>query len=597
MSLLSNILEQEDKGTGRRPDQGGAILSVDIGTVYTRAVLLDMVDGTYRFVARGEAPTTAMPPWNNIIEGLHQAVRRISDATGREIFDEGGQLIFPERDSFYGVNVFAATASAGKPVRAILVGLMPDVSLSSGRRAAESTYLMLVDSFSLGDKRTPEQQINAVLQARPELILIVGGTDNGAVQSVRKQIDIIAVACSLMDRDRRPTALFAGNQAMRNEVEEKFDDVGVRTLTADNVRPTLDTESLDNAQKSLASLYHTQRSRSTGGFADVGGWTDEGVFPTAHGFSRMIHILGALENQNVLGIDLGSSDTTVAAYLRGRHYLNVQDSLGMGHSAAGILDYLKVENIARWLSYAPDSADDVQDAIWNKWLFPQTIPASKADLEIEYALAREIVRFAVLSTRTSWRDVRQRGPLPPFDTILLTGSTLTRPPHYGWTALAALDALLPIGVTRLVIDPYGVAAALGAIAPFSQRAVVQTLETGAFIDLGTVIAVSGRARKGDIVLRGSLKPEGASQAETFEVAYGSIVSIPLEYGKEAEVTLQPRLVEVEGGPGKRVRKLKVRGGELGLIVDARGRPWRFPREANERRALIGEWIKSMTGEG
>jgi hypothetical protein len=32
------------------------------------------------------------------------------------------------------------------------------------------------------------------------------------------------------------------------------------------------------------------------------------------------------------------------------------------------------------------------------------------------------------------------------------------------------------------------------------------------------------------------------------------------------------------------------------MIDARGRPWRFPREADERRTLIREWIDSMTGK-
>jgi hypothetical protein len=150
-------------------------------------------------------------------------------------------------------------------------------------------------------------------------------------------------------------------------------------------------------------------------------------------------------------------------------------------------------------------------------------------------------------------------------------------------------------MTRLIVDSYGVAASLGAIADLSPRAVVQVLDTGMFLDIGTVISVSGRARKGEIVLRGSLKPEGASQAETFEVKYGSVVTIPLQLGVKADLTLQPSHVEVETAQGRKLRKLQITGGELGLIVDARGRPWRFPREADERRALIGEWMESMTG--
>lgn len=594
MSLLSNIAPPP-KTEERRPEVSGAILAVDIGNVHTRSVLLDIVDGQYRFVARGESPTTASPPWNNINEGVRLAIEQVTAATGRRILDDDGQLIAPERDAFYGVGGLVATASAGKPVRAVLVGLMPEVSLSSGRRAAESTYLLLVDSFSLGDRRTPEQQINALLQSRAELILIVGGTDQGAVQSMRRQIETVSLACSLIEQEHRPVVLYAGNKALQEEVRNLFDEVGVKTLVADNVRPTLETEKLDSAQSELASLYHHQRSRTTGGYADVGGWTDEGIFPTAHGFSQMIHVLGTLDSQNVLGIDLGSSDTTVAATLKGHHYLNVMDGLGMGHTATGILSMVKPDAINRWLSYVPQQPSDVLDVIWNKRLFPQTIPANLEQLEIEYAMAREVIRAAALSARASWRDVRQRGPLPPFDTILLAGSTLAGAPHYGWTALAALDALLPLGMTRLLVDQYGLAASLGAIADLSPRAVVQVLSTGAFLDLGTVVAISGRARQGEIVLRGSIKPEGASKGETFEVTYGSIVTIPLDYGVQAELVLQPRHVEVQNAQGRKLRKARITGGELGLIIDARGRPWRFPREPVERRRLIRQWIDSMTG--
>ena len=36
----------------------GAILAVDIGSLYTRAALFDVVGDEYRFVARASSPTT-----------------------------------------------------------------------------------------------------------------------------------------------------------------------------------------------------------------------------------------------------------------------------------------------------------------------------------------------------------------------------------------------------------------------------------------------------------------------------------------------------------------------------------------------------------
>ncbi len=596
MSLLSQLLEEEKAASGQRQEQpqfSGAILAVDIGSVHTRAILLDMVDGMYRFVARGEAPTTAGYPWNNALVGVQHVIRQITEATGRVLLDESGTLIIPEENAFSGVGGFVATSSGGKPIRAVLFGLMPDVSLISGRRAAASAYISLIDTFHLGDPRTPEQQIDALLKADADLVLIVGGTDGGAVASMRKQIGTIALAFSLMDSTARPTVLYAGNRDLAGEVEDKGDEVGMRVLIADNVRPTLDTEHLDDAQAQLASLFHQQKSRNTPGINEVGSWTEDGVFPTAHGFSRFIHALGVLRGQSVLGVDLGSGSTSVAAYLSEERYLNVFGYLGMGHAANQALNHIRPENLIRWLTFTPERPEVIVDYVWNKSLYPHVIPSSPQELEIEYALARELTRHAVLSARQSWRNARQQGLLPHFDTIVLSGSTLTCTPSMDWSALLALDALLPVGISRVLLDPWGIATALGMIAPHSPQAFVQTLETGAFIDLGTVISISGRARRSEIVLRGSLRSEDTVKGEPFEVRCGTITTIPLAYGQQAELTLQPRRGEIEGMSR---RRFNVTGGELGLIIDARGRPWRFPRDDEERRSLMREWQQAITRE-
>jgi len=61
----------------------GSILLADCGTVMTKAVLLDRVAGQYRFVAQGEAPTTAEYPWADVAAGIRHAVEHISEITGR----------------------------------------------------------------------------------------------------------------------------------------------------------------------------------------------------------------------------------------------------------------------------------------------------------------------------------------------------------------------------------------------------------------------------------------------------------------------------------------------------------------------------------
>src|SRR5690554_5169602 len=583
MTLLREIFDEAQEQV-RTSEVSGPILAVDIGSVNTRAVLLDVVEGGYRFVSHGVSPSTARAPWNDVLIGVYDALSQIAAATGRDLIDENGDLILAPRGGPSGVGGFVATASAGQPIRAILFGLMPDVSLGSGRRAADSIYLSLLDTFGLDDRRTTEERINVLLNAQADLVLVVGGTDGGATEVMREHLDTLFVAYALMKRHARPPVLFAGNAALADEIRERAEEIDFPLLVADNVRPSLGTEYLAGAQEQLASLYNEKKAQNTPGIAEISRWTKDGVQPTAHGFARMVHLLGALRKHNVLGVDLGSMATAVAASLDGRSYLNVFGQLGIGHAAHQVARQIPPAYIRRWLTVEGVEDADVLDYLWNRSVFPHTIPAQPAELEMEYAAAREIVRYAVHSARTSWQT-GNTGPLPPFGTILLSGTTLTHTPTDGLSLLVALDALLPVGVTNVLLDPYGLSAALGAAAPLNPQALVQSLAAGAFYDLGPVVSVPGR----DTALRGSLKPKDGGKTMTFKVAAGEIRPLPLAYGQKAELTL-------EGGALGGRRKLTVTGGALGVVIDARGRPVRFPRGDDARRKRPLAWRQAL-GEG
>jgi hypothetical protein len=593
MTLLYDLDNEAEwpAETARRPPAVGPVLAVDIGAVHTRAVLLDLVEGSYRFVAWGESATTGQAPWHDVLVGVYQAAEQIEGATGRRIFDESGDLIMPEAAPFVGVGTFAATASGGEPIRAVLVGLMPGFSLESGRRAAESTYVTLVDTLGLAGEYRPEDWIDRLLAADADLVILVGGTNGGATDVVRRHLETITLATSLMPREDRPPLLYAGNEELSFAVRAMGEEVGLNVLTASNVRPSLHVEVLDGALATLASVFTQEKLRTTTGIADMVQWTEYGVQPTAHGYGRMIRLLGGLWGHDVLGVDVGSSATTVAVTLGGKSYLHAFGGLGVGHAAVEAGERLDLADIARWLAEAPADEEMIADYLHNRAIFPATIPADRGELDLLYALTREIVRLATLDARQGWRGVPPLGLLPHFGTILLSGATLTRSPHYGWSALLALDALLPTGVTRLVLDPYGMAAALGTIAPLNPPAVVQSMDIGAFRDLGTVISLSGQVRPGGGALRGAIRREG-DEPERFEVAHGSLAVLPLNYGQRATLTLDsPGAVDGLGRDGT----LDVVGGELGIVVDARGRPWRFARTPEARREQMRGWQQAMVG--
>lgn len=589
MSVFSSIVEEENAAArlSRETVSAGPILAVDVGSIYTRAVLLDIVDGGYRFIARGESPSTAVDPWKDVLVGVFNAIDQIAAATEREIIDQDGDLILPPEGDFRGVGVFVATASAGKPIRTVLLGLLPGISLESGRRAVESIYADIVKVFSLDDKKTAEEQMDSLLHTDTDLIMVVGGTDGGATELMQRYIDTIALAYSLMDNQARPPILYAGNNALSGVLEMVGEEIGIKVLTAANVRPSLDVEYLDDAQEQLANLYHRQKSQHTAGFTELGNWMESGVYPTAHGFGRLVHLFGSAKGQNVLGIDLGSSSTTVAATINNIHYVNVFGNLGMGHAAKDALSEIPVENLVRWLSFEPENTDLITDYVWNKSLFPQSIPSTIEEIELEYALAREILRHALQSARLSWRNAPQKGLMPHFDSIIFSGATITRAPSNAWGLMVAADGVQPTGMSRIYFDPHSVAAALGAIAPRNPEAVVTALESGAFYDLGYLVSTTGRAA----AVRGKLSGEGLGEELPVDAKYGTITSVPLEFGISAELNL--RLASYEGYK----RKMTVDGGLLGLTFDTRGRPLRLPRNSERRQEQMRQWRKIVSREG
>lgn len=389
----------------------------------------------------------------------------------------------------------------------------------------------------------------------------------------------------------RPTVIYAGNRELQQSAEEIIrEQAGANLLIADNVRPSLYDERLASAQEQLAGIYHRQKAKRTSGFASVGGWTDDGFLPTAHGFSRTVQVLGKIFNEDILGVDLGSSSMTVAATLHGEHYLNVYGDVGTGTALKNVLERIRPAHIARWLTFEPEP-DEILNYLYNNAVYYHRVPASTREVEIEYALARELLRDAIKRSRQGWRDVAPVGPLPDFETILLSGSSLATPPDLGWTAITVLDALLPAKRTRVLLDPYGLAPALGSLAGENPVAVIQVLETGSFLELGTFLSVAGRAGRGRVA-HGNFS--AGRYTESFDAQAGQVTAVPLPYGIDATLNFKGKSTSLD--TGRRGRKITVRGGELGLIIDGRGRPLRIPRKDDARQELMASWWQSLVQE-
>lgn len=580
----------------------GSILLADCGSVMTKAVLLDRADGQYHLVARGEAPTTADHPWLDISVGVQRAIEQISQVTGQQFFDERGSLIVPERSERHGVDVFAATVSAGRPLQVVIGGLVRDLSVASAERAAAGTY-SLVKAILSSDGQgglSEEERVHTLYRAAPDVICIAGGVDNGAVAAVLDLVDTAALACSLMDEAKRPRILYMGNSQLRQKVVDIVEG-RAELRVADNVRPTLTEENLASAQAELDEFYRQYKIEQLPGIDVVRSWSRVPLTPTARAFSQVVRYLWYLYNtpNGVLGVDVGAANTTLVAVFDGHPCLTIRGDLGITFGGMQLVRERGIEAITRWL---PEEMSDyeIRGLLLNKEIHPLSIPQTPGELWVDHAVAREAICATLEIARPGWKPGNaQLYPhlLPLCDTILLSGSVLTQAPRPGQTALLALDALQPIGVCTLVLDIHGLAPALGNVAAIKPLAAVETLDSGGFVNLATVVApvAVGRPRHGETALGIQVTYDDGSKVGV-EVHYGNLEVLPLPVGQQAVLNLRPgRHFDVGlGGAGKGGRR-SVSGGLVGLIIDARGRPLRLPGSPKQRQAQMQQWLWDVGG--
>jgi hypothetical protein len=568
-----------------------SLLAIDIGTVATRAALFDVVDGRYRFLASGSAPSTAGAPFKDVGEGVRLALEALQNVTGRKLVAADERLIYPSAPDGSGVDSVAASISAGPPLRVVVIGLLEDVSLESARRLVTTTYAEIVDAFSLNDRRKLDERIGAIVRLRPDVIVVAGGTEGGASQSVMRLLEAAGLASYLLPEGRRPEILFVGNQALKNEVKASFERLGPLRMAA-NLRPTLEVEQLEAAQHVLAEIAGKVRARQISGVKELNEWAGGRLMPTAAAFGRVVRFLSRLCDpaQGVLGVDVGASAVSLSAAWNGSLSTRVFPQLGLARGPAGLQDGGSLEGMTRWLSLEIP-ADEVRNALYNRMLHPGVLPATAEDLEIEQAAVRQALRLALRAALPAYpaKVMRYQGGLMPwFEPVIALGSVLTHAPSLAHSAMLLLDGLQPTGVTTLVLDQNHLAPALGAAAAVNPLLTAQALDSSAFLNLGTVISPVGEARPGAPALRLRMVFEDGNE-QTAEIKYGALELIPLPQGKSVQMHMTPlHRLDIGKGAG-RPGRLRVTGGALGVIVDARGRPLRLPEDAARRREELAKW--------
>jgi uncharacterized protein (TIGR01319 family) len=195
-----------------------AVVCVDVGSTYTKACLVDL-DGA-RLVGRAEVPTTSD---SDVLTGLDAAVA----ALGAD------------------VPVYVCS-SAGGGLRLAVLGYEALVTAEAGHRVGLSAgaQVVHVTAGPLDGRSVP-----ALRAARPDVILLVGGTDggDGAV--------LLHNARRLGASRMRVPVVVAGNAEVRDEAAAVLTGRGVAVTVAGNVLPKIGVLDPGPARSAIRQVF------------------------------------------------------------------------------------------------------------------------------------------------------------------------------------------------------------------------------------------------------------------------------------------------------------------------------------------------------
>lgn len=591
------------------PDKIKVILATDCGSTTTKAILIQYTDGEYRQTHRGEAPTSVEEPFADVTIGVINAVTEVSELAGRTLVDESGKIIQPA-DGNRGCDLYISTSSAGGGLQMLVAGVVRQMTAESAKRAALGAGAIVMDVIASNDRRRPHDQIQRIRELRPDMILVSGGTDGGTTTHVVQIAELIAPAKPQprFGRDFRMPIIYAGNSKAAALIQDVFDDT-VDLAVVDNLRPVLERENLGPARDKIHDLFLEHVMAHAPGYDKLMTWVDAPIMPTPGAVGNILQTIARQQGINAVGVDIGGATTDVFSVFDETFNRTVSANLGMSYSISNVCAEATMPNILRWVHFGMDERE-LRNRVKNKMIRPTTIPQTIEALIFEQAVAREALRLAYEQHKefaTTLKGVQQQRTVGDtfsqlasgqsivdnmkLDLLVGSGGVLSHAPRMHQTAMLLIDAFQPEGFTTLAKDSIFMMPHLGVLAQVHPKAAMEVFERDCLIYLGTCVAAKGLIKPGKTCFEYGIT--GDTLTESGRMAGGEIKLLPLDQGQTATITVEPaRGLDVGAGPGRQVQRT-VRGGTVGLILDARGRPLQLPDDRDECRRTMDRWVTAL----
>ncbi len=355
------------------------VLLVDFGSTYTKLTAVD-VEGE-RILGTAQSFTTI---FTDINDGLKNGLAILEEKTGKLDFTE----------------TYACSSAAGG-LRMITSGLVPELTGEAARLASLGAGAKVIGVYAF---QLTEDDLAEIQQAKPDIFLLVGGTDGGNTECILHNAKML----STLPKDF--PIIIAGNRTASRQCQRLLE--GWEVYVCPNVMPKFGTLQIEPVQKQIREIF-LGRIVQAKGLSRVSSLLSDIMMPTPSAVLQAMNLLSqGCEGESGIGdliaVDVGGATTDVYSIADGMpEQMNtvykgipepfskrtVEGDIGMRYSIQGIVDAAGLSRVSK-LAGLPEAR--VQTLVDELKINTDRVPNGDEELEkLDFALASMAIEEAV----------------------------------------------------------------------------------------------------------------------------------------------------------------------------------------------------------
>ena len=355
------------------------VLLIDFGSTYTKLTAVDVA--AERILGTAAAYTTVQ---TDINDGLQKALALLEQRIGK-----------PDFEATY------ACSSAAGGLRMITSGLVPELTGEAARLASLGAGAKVEKIYNF---QLTEDDLKEIAQAKPDIFLLVGGTDGGNTECILHNAKALASI-----KPEFPIVI-AGNRTAARECERIL--AGCEVYVCPNVMPRFGALNIEPTQKQIRDIFLNRIIRAKG-LSKAAALLSDIMMPTPSAVLQAMQLLaqgcdGETGIGELVAVDVGGATTDIYSIADGMpDQMNtvykglpepyakrtVEGDIGMRYSINGIVDAAGLPQIAKLSGLTEERAAALVQELQ---AHTNKIPDGDAELEaLDFALASMATQEAV----------------------------------------------------------------------------------------------------------------------------------------------------------------------------------------------------------